>query len=154
MEIRIANLDDLKACLLIQKLAHRAEHLESEATFAFFLASGTSLVGLQDGHLIAYALTYPWNGIDWPCLGAMAISEGTEQWWHDMAIDPQFQGQGLVREFIEHILFRAPSTGGIALAHVAHWWMTKGFKCVDRRIDPAYGLGAQALIFRRPTKLL
>jgi len=146
----------------LQCLAYAPEFHESEATFRAKRAAWPDCcwVLVQDGQVLAYLFAQEGRLGHPPCLHSEGRELGERDCFHlhDLAIHPDFRGQGLGRPLIDGGLAEGRRRGLswaslVAVQQSVAFWVKQGFGEAPPELNPpliSYGPDARYLI--RPLK--
>ncbi|QIL71071.1 GNAT family N-acetyltransferase [Diaphorobacter sp. HDW4B] len=141
---RPLQLDDLPGLLQVQRACYGDEYVEGAEVFARRIAStvNCSLVLEREGVVCAYLAAYRSRaGKVTPLHGDFeAISAPDTLYLHDMAVHPDFAGQGLAHALLQHMRDLAkhaalPFSGLVSVQGSQAYWARQGYELHELR-DP------------------
>ncbi len=133
--LKDVDLDDL---LVVQRAAYGDIYIESKEIFRtkLIVSNETCLGGFNDGRLAGYCIGFNWqSGLAVPLHSDIREIPHVENayYLHDIAIHPDFEGQGLARIFMETSIEIARDRGFksvelTAVQSAATYWEKFGYK--------------------------
>ncbi len=137
-EIRPLKVEDLDDLLVVQRAAYGDIYIESKEIFhtKLIVSNDTCLGGFKEGRLAGYCIGFNWqSGLAVPLHSDIRDIVHLENayYLHDIAIHPDFEGQGLARIFMETSIEIARSRGFksvelTAVQTAATYWQRFGYK--------------------------
>lgn len=154
-DIRVLQETDLDELLVVQRAAYGDIYIESKEIFhtKLIVSQETCLAGFKNNQMAGYCIGFNWqSGLPVPLHSDIRQIEYTENayYLHDIAIHPDFEGQGLARIFMEKSLEIASSRGFksvelTAVQKAATYWERFGFKPMAQAQG---GYGAEAMRYQ------
>ena len=141
---RPLQLDDLPGLLQVQRACYGDEYVEGSEVFARRIASAAncSLVLEREGSVCAYLAAYrSRSGKVTPLHGDFeAVSAPDTLYLHDMAVHPDFVGQGLAHALLQRMRDLAkdaalPYSGLVSVQGSQAYWTRQGYELHELR-DP------------------
>ena len=120
----------------------------------WLISPSTCFVYTTDcGSIIAYLLSHPWSGEKLPQLNDSAPinRDSAILLLHDMAVSPDFQGNGIAQAMVKNLIFKARSMNFVKIKLIAvqnsvGFWACFGFKeVVSDFISSDYGKSAKSM---------
>ena len=137
-EIRPLQEIDLDELLIVQRAAYGDIYIESKEIFhtKLVVSKDTCLGGFTNNRLAGYCIGFNWqSGLAVPLHSDIREIPHVENsyYLHDIAIHPDFEGQGLARLFMESSIEIARNRGFksvelTAVQTAATYWQKFGFK--------------------------
>lgn len=154
-DIRVLQETDLDELLVVQRSAYGDIYIESKEIFhtKLIVSQETCLAGFKNNQMAGYCIGFNWqSGLPVPLHSDIREIEYTENayYLHDIAIHPDFEGQGLARIFMEKSLEIASGRGFksvelTAVQKAATYWERFGFKPMAQAQG---GYGAEAMRYQ------
>lgn len=154
LSIRTATPEDISQILRIQARCYQPDFLEAAQAFASKIQASPQTCWLvhRGQHIAAYLVSVPVDRHTFPALDAATfqLSPSPELlYWHDMAVHPDFRGDGIAARLASHALQQAKQLGFkqlglIAVQDSSSYWHKHGFNITDSH---AYGLTAKVASF-------
>ncbi len=152
--IRIAQPDDITKILHIQASCYQPDFLEAADAFASKIQASPNTCWLAciEQQVAAYLVSVPVDRYTFPALNAAAfqLSQAPELlYWHDMAVHPDYRGDGVAAKLASHALQQAQQLGFtqvglIAVQDSSHYWQKHGFLVAN---SDTYGISAKVASF-------
>lgn len=137
-EIRPLNESDLDDLLIVQRAAYGDIYIESKEIFnsKLIVSNETCLGGFSKNRLAGYCIGFNWqSGLPVPLHSDIREIPHVENayYLHDIAIHPDFEGQGLARLFMETSIEIARKRGFksvelTAVQTAATYWQRFGYQ--------------------------
>lgn len=152
--IRTAQPDDVYEILRIQACCYQPDFLENEAAFASKIQASPHTCWLlaSGSRIAAYLVSIPVDRHTFPALNAtkLQLSETPELlYWHDMAVHPDYRGDGIAARLAAYALQQAQQLGFrqvglIAVQDSSTYWQRHGFQVAN---SDTFGLTAKVASF-------
>jgi len=137
-DVRPLDVSDLDELLIVQRAAYGDIYIESKETFhtKLIVSNETCLAGFKDGRMAGYCIGFNWqSGLAVPLHSDIREIEHQENafYIHDIAIHPDFEGQGLAKKLMNTSIEIARSRGFkqlelTAVQTAATYWERFGYK--------------------------
>jgi ribosomal protein S18 acetylase RimI-like enzyme len=154
-DIRPLRESDLDELLIVQRAAYGDIYIESKEIFhtKLIVSNETCLAGFKNDQMAGYCIGFNWqSGLPVPLHSDIRNIEHVENAYyiHDIAIYPDFEGQGLARTFMETSIEIARSRGFksvelTAVQKAATYWERFGYKPMA---EAEGGYGAEAVRYQ------
>lgn len=154
-EIRELTEADLEDLLLVQRAAYGDIYIESKEIFhtKLIVSKETCLAGIKENRLAGYCIGFNWqSGLPVPLHSDIREIPHQENsyYLHDIAIHPDFEGQGLAKQFLEKSIEIAKQRGFksvelTAVQKAATYWQKFGFRPMAQAEG---GYGSEAMRYQ------
>lgn len=146
---------DLDELLVVQRAAYGDIYIESKEIFhtKLLVSPNTCLGGFKQGRMAGYCIGFEWqSGLAVPLHSDIreVSPDKSAYYLHDIAIHPDFEGQGLARTFMETSIEIARKLGYkklelTAVQTAATYWERFGYKPMA---EAEGGYGAEAMRYQ------
>lgn len=140
-------VSDIEQVLRVQALAYGPGYIESTESFRAKIEASNCCFGIFDsGHLLAYAVAFPWrHGQTVPLDSStpLSVSAPDSLYIHDVAVDPAFGGKGFAQNLVNLVVNQAHGLGVewidlVAVQTAKSYWSQLGFE-VESAAEGGYG---------------
>jgi ribosomal protein S18 acetylase RimI-like enzyme len=154
-EVRPLKESDLDDLLIVQRAAYGDIYIETKEIFLtkLLVSNETCLAGFKDGRLAGYCIGFNWqSGLAVPLHSDIREIQHEENafYIHDIAIHPDFEGQGLATTLMNLSIENARERGFksvelTAVQSAATYWERFGYKPMA---EAEGGYGAEAMRYQ------
>lgn len=154
--IQILNQEMIDEVYTLQKNSYEEYlHEEKEVMKNYIeISRGNSFVCIKDNVIIAYVIVYACSKANIPNLNSkQTLCESDDYFLHDMAINKEYQGFGISKLLMEHIvkhlqLNNAQTLSLVSVQNTKTFWENHGFLEVSNIPVPKY-YGKNAFYLRK-----
>lgn len=154
-DVRPLDVTDLDELLIVQRAAYGDIYIESKETFhtKLVVSNETCLAGFKDGRMAGYCIGFNWqSGLAVPLHSDIREIQHLENafYVHDIAIHPDFEGQGLAKTLMNTSIEIARTRGFkllelTAVQTAATYWERFGYKPMAQAEG---GYGSEAMRYQ------